>query len=73
MDNFIPMPTADHDYQAGLRDGKIEAIEAMVAQHSKRLNGHEDRFVYLERIIWGLVGAIALMQFYPDLKAWVGS
>jgi hypothetical protein len=62
----------DHDYEAGLRDGKLEAIEKMVTRHGERLDDHENRFRYLEKIVYGITGAIALVQFGPQIAKWIG-
>ena len=69
---------ADHDYEAGLRDGKIEALEKMQAQHNARMEIFDDRFDKCdarlrlqEKITYGLLGAIALVEFLPQIKALV--
>ena len=68
----------DHDYESGLRDGKIGALEAIIAKHDqrfehheRRLTDHETRFAFLERIVWGLLGAISLIQFGPAIQGWL--
>lgn len=58
----------DHDYEAGKRDGKIEALEDLMSQHSNRLDIHERRLAMQEKITYGLIGAIALANFLPDIK-----
>lgn len=55
------------DYEDGLRDGKIDAIGRMVSKHGERLDDHEKRFRYLEKIVYGLTGGIALIQFGPHI------
>ena len=66
------------DYESGLRDGKIVALEALIAKHDerfehheRRLTDHESRFAFLERIVWGLLGAISLIQFGPAIQGWL--
>ena len=55
------------DYEDGLRDGKIDAIGRMVSKHGERLDDHEKRLRYLEKIVYGLTGGIALIQFGPHI------
>lgn len=67
---------SDHDYEAGLRDGKIEALERVVAEikvaHTQFKEQTNDRFRYIERIVYAVIGAIALVQFGPHLRSWFG-
>lgn len=58
----------DHDYEAGKRDGKIEALEDVISRHNERLDHHERRLAMQEKITYGLIGAIALANFLPDIK-----
>lgn len=58
----------EHDYEAGLRDGRIQALEKITAEHHDRLNQHSERFRVIERIMWGLIGAYVFVQFVPALK-----
>lgn len=60
------------DYEDGLRDGKIDAIGRMVSKHGERLDDHEKRFRYLEKIVYGLTGGIALIQFGPHISQLFG-
>jgi len=52
-------------YEEGLQTGQIMALEKITGEHKDRLDHHSDRLRFLERIIWGLVGASALIQFGP--------
>ena len=52
---------SDHDYQMGLRDGKIKSLEDSLSQITIDL-------AKLKIMIWMLYGAIALVQFLPDLR-----
>ena len=63
---------SDHDYEAGLRDGKIEALEKMLCSHRERLDHHETRLRAAERILYGLIGAMALIEFVPAIKGFFG-
>ena len=58
----------DDSYEAGLRDGKLQALEAVQRRHEDRLNHHEKRLQMAERVIYGLIGAIALIELIPILK-----
>ena len=51
----------DHDYQMGLRDGKIKSLEESVKQIATDL-------AKFKVALYMLYGAIALVQFLPDLK-----
>ena len=51
-----------HDYEAGLRDGRIEAIEKMQIHQNNRLNHHDMRLSSLERITYIAVGMVLLVQ-----------
>lgn len=63
---------ADHGYEEGRRDGKIEAMEKVLNSHDSRLDDHDDRFKILERITYGVLGAIFLINFLPKLQAFLG-
>ena len=56
----------DHDYAAGLRDGKIESMEAAVRELTQDVNR-------LKLAIYALYGAIALVQLLPELKGLLGA
>jgi len=59
--------TAD-DYEAGKRAGKIEEFERLLCAHNARLDQHERRLQIQERITYGLLGAIALIELAPVIK-----
>ena len=54
----------NHDYENGVRDGRLESLERTVREIS-------DDFKKIKIMIWMLYGAIALVQFLPDLKGFV--
>lgn len=56
-------------YKRGLLEGKIVAMEQMSALHSDRLDKHEARLRTLEKSAYLLIGAITIMQFAPEIKA----
>lgn len=55
------------DYETGLRDGKIQAIEEILIRHDKRMDNHSARLRQLERIIWIAFGGLALIQALPTV------
>lgn len=66
-------------YEDGLRDGKIEALEKMQGHQNDRLDVFGQQFEKCdarlrlqEKVVWGLIGAIALVEFLPDIKAFIG-
>ena len=66
------------DYTDGLRDGKIEALEHMQAHQNTRLEAFTKQFEKCdarlrlqEKVVWGLIGAITLVQFLPEIKRFI--
>ncbi len=55
-------------YEEGKRDGKIEALEAMLNHHSDRLDIIETRQRWQDRVIWTIIGSVALLNALPALK-----
>lgn len=53
----------------GLQQGQLLALENMFASQQTRLDKVEGRVSVLERVSYTLIGAIALVQFVPALKA----
>ncbi len=58
---------AERTYQEGLVDGKIEALEAMVAQHTNRMDNHSTRLQLLERSLWLTLGVVTAIEFLPKV------
>jgi len=56
-------------YDEGRRDGRLDAIEQMQAQQNNRLDDHSDRIRAQERVVYGLIGAIALIEIIPAVKS----
>lgn len=61
------------DYHEGVRDGRIASLEAQRDDHNLRLDMHERRLQMQERITYGLIGAIALAEFLPTLRALIAA
>lgn len=55
------------DYNEGLRDGRLSALENAVGKHGDRFDNHERRLVLIERIIYGMVGILFLSQIWPSI------
>lgn len=54
----------NHEYEMGLRDGKIESLEKAVGKISEDLNK-------FKIAIYMLYGAIFLVQFLPSLRGFL--
>ena len=69
------MNSGDHagDYEEGLRDGRIAALEAAVVAHTVKSDNHERRLVYIERIIYGMAGILFLSAIWPKLEVMLGN
>ena len=61
-----------HTYEEGLREGEIRAIKDVLRNHDNRLTSVESRTSTLERVGYTLLGAIALIQFVPSLRGFLG-
>lgn len=60
----------DHsqDYDEGLRDGRLRAIEAQQSKHTEKFDDHESRLILIERIIYGMAGVLFLSAIWPKLE-----
>ena len=56
----------NHDYEMGVRDGKIKSLEESVGNLTTDLNK-------IKVAIWMLYGAIGLVQFLPELRTFLGN
>ena len=56
------------DYLEGMRDGRLSALERRADIHDRKADNHERRLMYLERIVWGIFGVMALSTFWPKLE-----
>ncbi len=61
--------TMAKDYEDGLRDGQIAALEEVASSHKDRLDNHANRLRTLERVIWMLAGVIAFVNLWPQLQS----
>lgn len=55
-------------YEDGVLEGKLQAMESMIALHAVRLKAVEDKASYLERVAWILLGGFLLIQVIPTIK-----
>lgn len=55
--------------QRGRIEGQIEAIEKMQQLQNGRLDLHDKRISIQERITWGILGAVALVQSVDVIKS----
>ena len=56
-------------YEDGVREGQIAALELIAARHDNRFEALENRINAVERIQWGILGAITLIEILPNLTA----
>jgi hypothetical protein len=56
------------DYQEGLRDGRLDAIERRIDNHENKSENHERRLMYLERIVAGFAAIVFLSTVWPRLE-----
>ena len=61
----------DASYDEGRRDGRIGTLETMVQHQNRRIDDVMASLKTIERIVYGLIGAIALIELVPALKAFV--
>lgn len=58
----------DPRYQEGLRDGRLQALEAADRRLEARMTNHEARLTAQERITYSLLGALALLNIWPAIE-----
>ncbi|OOZ37931.1 hypothetical protein [Solemya elarraichensis gill symbiont] len=55
-------------YEEGMRDGRLHAIENKLETHQGLIDENEGRISKLERIVYIVTGAVALIQAMPAIK-----
>jgi hypothetical protein len=60
-------------YEDGVLEGRVNAHEAMLTDHKGRLDNHADRLRIMERVLYIVIGAMALVEFAPKLQQFLGS
>ena len=58
-----------HTYEDGLREGRFKALEDGLKGHGDRLNEHGKRISAQERINYAILGALALLEILPTIRA----
>ncbi len=65
------MAERSDEYEAGRRDGKLSSLEKAVAELTDDVktlrHDHDAELKTLKAALWALYGAIALVQFLPDV------
>lgn len=64
--------TYEEGKQEGLTEGRLLAVEHILSNHAQRLDDVEKRLFTQERVGYTLLGAIALVQFAPTLRGFLG-
>ena len=56
------------EYNEGVRDGRITSLESTLQNQNRRIDDITNSLKTIERIVYGLIGAIALIEIVPALK-----
>lgn len=57
----------DANYESGLTEGRLTALENDTEALQEDIEKHENRIRFQERIAYGVMGAVALLEFGPAL------
>lgn len=57
-----------HTYEEGLIEGRVQAMERIMEHHETKLREIDSRTRMMERVMWGVLGAIALIQLLPMFR-----
>jgi len=55
------------NYEEGVRDGRIDALERRADGHDARDDNHERRLIYIERIVVGMLAIVAFTSVGPGV------
>ena len=62
----------EHSYEEGVRDGRISALEKMMAEERRlnhsRFDNHDRRISLLEKIAYGAAGITVFLQLLPIIE-----
>jgi len=61
-------PDHNGDYEEGMRDGRLLALEHRMKEHDVKVSSHERRLAYLERIVAGFLAIVFLSTIWPKLE-----
>ncbi len=64
---------AQKTYEEGVRDGEIKALKSIQGRHEIRLDSHSKRLRVAERMLWLLLGGLAVLQLLPAFFQLVNS
>ncbi|MCU7900012.1 MAG: hypothetical protein KZQ66_11065 [Candidatus Thiodiazotropha sp. (ex Lucinoma aequizonata)] len=69
---FMNYPTSkrrsgDMSYESGLTEGRLTALENDTESIQEDIEKHENRIRFQERIAYGVMGAITLIEFGPTV------
>jgi hypothetical protein len=65
----MAMASSEHNgnYEEGVRDGRLTALERRADQQEIRGDNHERRLVYIERIVVGMLAIVAFTSVIPEV------
>lgn len=61
----------DTNYEHGLTEGRLNALEDGQNDINDELEKHQTRISFQERIVYGVMGAVALLEFGPKMLEFV--
>jgi hypothetical protein len=64
---------SSHDYEEGVRDGRLSALERRVDNHDVRGDTHERRLVHLERIVFGMLAIVTFTSVWPEIAEFMNA
>jgi hypothetical protein len=69
------MPPQEHDanYDAGVQDGRLAALERRSDIHDVKADNHERRLQALERIVAGMLAIVCFTSVIPELLELLGA
>lgn len=65
------MHAYDSNYEHGLTEGRLNALEDGQNDINDELEKHQVRIAFQERIVYGVMGAVALLEFGPKMLEFV--
>jgi hypothetical protein len=65
----------DHndDYNKGVVDGRLKALERRADGHDDRGDNHERRLIYIERIVVGMLAIVAFTSVGPEIMGFINA
>jgi hypothetical protein len=69
------MPGPDHNgnYEEGVRDGRLSALERRADGHDASRDNHERRLMYIERIVVGMLAIVAFTSVGPQVMGFINA